>query len=462
LFNQALKYVIQKLDSHLPNDIRNNFLLVYSNAETRYDCLARRSVAEMKLNIPDDNTFYMDNSAFSRDYITASSGDKQHMRKQWNASMSTVGSLAETIAQFSAVNTDSFRDVMRERDRIKTILHGVKLNIKNLQDVQIQLDQAEEQSKHAKANASQFSNFTSKRSVTQTQQVDTPYHNTICGNCNHVCHQNCGLSEITTKGSNQFVGCAAFTGDCCTQCPGKCSYSTHYHARKIITTTTAYVDDILHDVKQKYDAAVKAQQGASVDFSNATSARAGIDAAIRAEVTKLHKSCSEIMARCSGFNLVSELYLTIEQLEKDMAKLRDFKAVADAKQHIDLMKTIAQDLSNMPRAVPPAKKMPPRPASLSEMKSDMHSDQHEDSGRTKSSVLDDSVGAVIRRDVYVELRKIIGMREVKESINRLVLRALVDVDRARINGKSPKFNGFGHFIFKGNPGTGVLLILCSV
>lgn len=458
---QSIKYIIRKLDAVLPDDIRNNFLLVYSNAETQFDCLAQSSVSELKLNIPDEYTFYMDNSAFSKDYIRVSVANKQHMRKQWDASMNTIGNIAETISQMSAVNTDSFREVMKQRDRVKTILHGVKLNIKNLQNVQLQLDEAEEQSKLASAGASQFSNFTSRRSVTQTQQVDTPFHNTICSDCSHVCHRNCGLSEITSKGSNQFLNCAAFSGSCCSVCPGKCSYSSHYHARKIITTTTTYVDDILNDVKQKYDAAVKAQRGAAIDFSNATNARAGIDLAIKAEVTKLHQSCAEIMARCSGFNLVSELHLSIEQLERDMSKLKSFSAVNDARKHIDLMKKIAEDLSTLPRAMPKTRKMPPRPASLSQMQDagDVDGDDASGVARTKSSVLDDSVGSVIRREVYLELRKIIGMREVKESINRLVLRALVDVERARINGKPPKFNGFGHFIFKGNPGTGILKMI---
>ena len=100
---------------------------------------------------------------------------------------------------------------------------------------------------------------------------------------------------------------------------------THYHARKIIKTPTVYVDDILSNIKQKCDAAVRSQNGASVDFSNSTNARLSIDNAMKAEVSKLQQSCVEIMSKCSGFNLVNELHISIEQLEKEMEKMKILK-----------------------------------------------------------------------------------------------------------------------------------------
>ena len=78
-------------------------------------------------------------------------------------------------------------------------------------------------------------------------------HSTICSTCTHICHQDCGLSEITTAGDNAFKGCAAFNGaENCRYCPRKCSFTAHFHGKKRIVKTSTTVDTVINDLLKKF------------------------------------------------------------------------------------------------------------------------------------------------------------------------------------------------------------------
>ena len=146
------------------------------------------------------------------------------------------------------------------------------------------------------ADAEKYVNYTQNTTVKEKKIVDAPYHSTLCSTCQSVCHDQCGLAEITTKGMAKpmqpaqcfqefhlcihllcmvsacqclfrgwefsglwvlhssdstsmlslalmqptgdpnFGNCSCFSGGNgkCQQCTGNCGVSVHYHARKTI------------------------------------------------------------------------------------------------------------------------------------------------------------------------------------------------------------------------------------
>lgn len=54
--------------------------------------------------------------------------------------------------------------------------------------------------KSAAADAQKYAKYTQHATVKEKQIVDAPYHSTLCSTCRTVCHDNCGLTEITTPG----------------------------------------------------------------------------------------------------------------------------------------------------------------------------------------------------------------------------------------------------------------------
>lgn len=128
----------------------------------------------------------------------------------------------------AVTTTTAFHDMKNIRFEIKQTLHGVRLQIKKLQDLQDHLNAAQSALGKYSDDAEKFKNYTSKKYVTLLflfyslfhyycrtmpviSLVDAPYHSTICSNCNSVCHDNCGLQEITAKGSNAFINCYALS-----------------------------------------------------------------------------------------------------------------------------------------------------------------------------------------------------------------------------------------------------------
>lgn len=197
-----------------------------------------------------------------------------------------------------------------------------------------------------------------------------------------------------------------------------------------------------------------------MDFSTAASAKTSVDAAIKLEIQKLHDSCKEIMSRCSGFNLVNELFVMIALMEKEAGFLTNFTARAEADKNITTIKKIAEELSNVyvkqqsADADKPAASAPSKPAALPPTKPPAASVDDNDG----SFYFHESVPEIIRADVYDQLVDIIGMRDVKESINNLIISAQVEVQKAKVFNRPVHHAGFGHFIFKGNPGTGKSMI----
>lgn len=57
--------------------------------------------------------------------------------------------------------------------------------------------------KGAMADAEKYAKYTQNNTVKEKKIVDAPYHSTLCSTCQTVCHDHCGLTEITAKGTLQ-------------------------------------------------------------------------------------------------------------------------------------------------------------------------------------------------------------------------------------------------------------------
>ena len=54
--------------------------------------------------------------------------------------------------------------------------------------------------KGAMADAEKYAKYTQNNTITEKTIVDAPYHSTLCSTCQTVCHDRCGLAEISTPG----------------------------------------------------------------------------------------------------------------------------------------------------------------------------------------------------------------------------------------------------------------------
>ena len=227
------------------------------------------------------------------------------------------------------------------RHELVALLCDIRLQLKQLQIAQTQLDEVDQAMTAASADQTQFASFTRTRNTKEKRMVPSAFHSTICGTCAHICHYKCGLEKISQKGSNQFIACAAFGGaSACRECPGRCSFTDHFHDSKVFEEHDKTLEEVITDIKAKYDLAVDAYGKAQSQQGGLAAARQAVESGIAALVLRVQDACGRIRQHCHGFDLAAELAVTIRQLEGDRDKLVNLKAIEIAQTLIEAVKTI--------------------------------------------------------------------------------------------------------------------------
>ena len=267
--NISIQTVATILKCSLPDVIIDNMVAVFSFCRTESCC---QSLSLLPFDIKDDNRFYYDNPIFTMNPSTMAQKDRSYATDCWRDTMSEITEILDLLCkQRFTPDQRVFRSFFEQKQRVKSMFHDIKNRLVHMQQVLEALDQAKKQQDVANATMNANQNFKVSKQVTQEVFEDDPSvrHSTICSTCNHFCHQNCGLDEITQHGSNAFQGCAAFNRNPhCLVCPEHCSFETHYHGRKVKKTVLQTVDEIIQEMHDKYlQAQGQANNGKAVILS---------------------------------------------------------------------------------------------------------------------------------------------------------------------------------------------------
>eukprot|EP01116_Phalansterium_solitarium_P020017 TRINITY_DN5781_c0_g1_i1.p2 TRINITY_DN5781_c0_g1~~TRINITY_DN5781_c0_g1_i1.p2 ORF type:complete len:584 (-),score=179.49 TRINITY_DN5781_c0_g1_i1:1805-3556(-) len=339
-----LRNVFVRLRGVLPDALFGSLIVVFTNCLEHTRNFQLENLRDLRPKI----IYHMNNTAFSSDPKKWTGGALQSLQLEWDLSMETVDNLSVYIQSLAVKSTAAFRDMRQLRFAIKQALHEVQIKIANIQRLQDEISAAETALGQYAYDSEQFKNFTRTRTIEQRELVDSQYHSTLCSDCTHVCHDNCGLDEINEKGSNAFKKCAAMSlnnNDNCGQCPGRCSYSSHYHARKLVMVTMMTLEDTIVEIKAKFDAAQSGQQETEQKASTVRDAKDAIEKAIRDTVQSLHNECERLKKICSGFNLVDELHPMLTQLRMEARMLRSAEARTTADAFVRSLEQICDTLT---------------------------------------------------------------------------------------------------------------------
>lgn len=344
-YTLVIKSCMVNLKGILPDIVFENIIIVFTRVIAKELC--QYDFSKLPIDVKDENMFFMANNAFTLDMTTCSPVVLEAEVRNWDLCMKEFERMVLRVQQLRPKEVGRIMHLIRtNRDDVKAALHKVKLNVRTLQDVQASLDHFERAVKTGEASMNQYANYRTKKTVQEVRLVDAPYHSTICGNCNEVCHDNCGLDEIYNKGSQDFKMCAACGGnDNCLVCKSKCHYSYHYHANKTVQHFEKVLDEVLGDIKDKYDTAVQSVAQATGQLGTLESDKKAVEAAIDSEIRTLQAKCEEIKHHCSGFNLAAELSITLEQLRTELRMINNSKAMATAKKFVETITRIIDGLN---------------------------------------------------------------------------------------------------------------------
>lgn len=167
----------------------------------------------------------------------------------------------------------------------------------------------------------------------------------VCRKCDHVCHDKCGLNETTTHGNRIFQRCWAMSPEGqCYICPGHCLYTEHYHARKTMKIKQQKLQDVLHDIKAKYDIATRNKSDFQSRVTTTQDAKKMLERALKQKLEEIKHKCAELRRICSGFNLAQELHALIDQLKAEAVMLRNIEAKQQAEEFIRSLSEFCRQL----------------------------------------------------------------------------------------------------------------------
>ncbi|CAI4220702.1 unnamed protein product, partial [Auanema sp. JU1783] len=248
-----LRNTLTRLRGSVPDTLLNNLIVVLTNcsensANFEFESLKPWTVSQ-------ENVFYMNNSAMSKSkkWWINNGRRKAGLLRDWQESMNEINNMILRVNDLSTVAANAFGKMRQKRDKIKSVITGILLEVKKLQDTQNNLNSAKEAHKEVTENVEKYSKYKQNEEVEYVEMEKTSYYNTICmHHTDKVCHERCSLPFTADVESQIFTGCACMNGSAnCLVCG--CGPATHYHANEKPVKKTKPVEKILHEMKSLYD-----------------------------------------------------------------------------------------------------------------------------------------------------------------------------------------------------------------
>jgi hypothetical protein len=353
-FTINIQNMLAKLKGYMPDAIISHVICVFTKVSSHVQCPVAYDEVFKMLALPSNHRaarFYVNCSAFIHDPRSWKNEDWKQIQAEWKVCNRELAGLVQHVTQVPqhGITAKVFTHIKEHRQALNATMHKARVEMKNLLELMTQIKRCEDIMADEKHNQQAFSDFMTTTDITTEDIVDASYHSTICSSCNHWCHENCGLAEISQKGSNMFTGCAAFGGqDKCLVCPSRCSYTAHYHARKMKVITTKKVSKVLEDIKQKFDQAGFNLAAAGRRVFTLEDSRKQVEAAMALVGEDVRKESQRLQRIITNFNFAEELYLELRVI-RSLAQQSDDTAIkTKLMDQADVLDRIVQAMQQVP------------------------------------------------------------------------------------------------------------------
>jgi hypothetical protein len=205
-----VKNVLYRFKQQLPDKVYSSMIVIYTNIHD-YSFSGER---DMKwLGLPSScQCFFMQNSAFSLDPTQRQPKEIKELTEDFKESMQTLKIILAKLLSLEPVLTSAFMDMDNDRNRIRGVLHEARLIVQQLQQMENELAVLELNSSSLGSNIRKkelMLEDIATKYVRVLEEVPTQYHNTLCINCNQVCHENCNVYETYRQGDQLLRDCSA-------------------------------------------------------------------------------------------------------------------------------------------------------------------------------------------------------------------------------------------------------------
>ena len=241
------RYIFSSIMSLFGKDIESNICTLVTFADgAEPPVLASLKAA----NLPFGSTFQFNNSALFAENKNLSSTSLSTMF--WEMGCNSFQNFFDQLGHFETRSLSQTKDVLKEREQLKTIIANILPQIKaGLTKLAELRDQLEIFKKH-KDDIENNKDFEYEVEETKQYLVDLPrgQHVTNCLQCHTTCHEKCAIADDAGKSR-----CAAMRNGYCKVCIGKCIWSDHKNTPYIFRYTLEKVKKTYTEMKQKYEQA---------------------------------------------------------------------------------------------------------------------------------------------------------------------------------------------------------------
>jgi predicted GTPase len=357
--NLSIRTITTFLMGNLPDLVLQNLIVIFTACSSKGKCTA---LSLTPWAIKEDLTFFIDNGAFASDFCALSAREKRIARNDWTDTMEELDCLLNLLSTMKVIpSDDQFTQLFKQRMSVKSSFNTVKQKIIEMQNVLQKLEVLQTQRNLAEDRKEKNKNFMTKEKIPIIELIDDPNAplSTICSACMQFCHNPCSLAEITSKGSVEFKGCAAFHGaaNCRICLPDGatigCSFETHFHGRKRLEKREDTIEKVLENIKQEYDAANQDLHVVDKSLNELDNAKRLVNLAIDGLVRDLSQQVNCLKKICSGINLVNEIQIVLQQLTAESRLITNVQARDKADAVITAITAMMNSVSSITRPPPP-------------------------------------------------------------------------------------------------------------
>ncbi|XP_062572461.1 uncharacterized protein LOC134241282 [Saccostrea cucullata] len=243
------KYIFSSIMSLFGKDIKSNICTLVTFA----DGAEPRVLASLKESkLPFGSIFQFNNSALFAE--NKNMLDSSLSQSFWDMGRCNFENFLTHINQFETKSLHQTKDVLEERERLKSVVSNIRPQISaglsKLSELKEQLDILTKYKNTIKANQ----NFTYQVTETKQKKIDLPWDENVtnCINCNVTCHKRCRVEDNEKKRKCKVMDDDGY----CNVCPDVCHWSDHKNASYRLKCVTETVTKTYADMKEKYEKAM--------------------------------------------------------------------------------------------------------------------------------------------------------------------------------------------------------------
>lgn len=244
------KYIFSSIMDLFGNDVAENFVAMLTfcdgNLPQIVDALKEPGSIFDRLIPKIKDPWYL---KFNNSAIFSINKDKFN-EMFWELGMESFKNFVKKLNTLSTKSLTLSKVVLSERNNLNLSVENLQIQLQNglnkmtsVRDLFEKIDSAQKVINGSK----NFETITENDQIVQ-ENLPSGTYTTLCINCNFTCHKICGIPDDRNK-----RGCDAMSRDYCTQCKGKCHWSSHRNAPYILKIVKVKKKVTLEDLKKKYD-----------------------------------------------------------------------------------------------------------------------------------------------------------------------------------------------------------------